>query len=223
MIIRTLGIIVAGALLWLLYFDHKDRLQPEPRYLLLLAWLCGCGSAVFALGLFWCAGRLGMPLWPDENTRDIALYCFLLVGPVEEGAKFLVARTLVFRWRHFDERIDGMVYAAAVAIGFASVENLLFAQVLPWPEQLARALVAPLTHTLFAAIWGFGAAYALLDCRSRTCRILWQLVPLVLAMAAHGLYDFLLLAWGGTVPASGVILLLWVGLIVYSRRLVRRQ
>lgn len=223
LLVRTVGFIAAGALLWMLYFDHKDSLKPEPRRLLLLAWACGCGSAFLALGLYWLAGLLGFPLWPGEGIGDIAIYCLLLVGPVEEGAKFLAARTLVFRWRHFDERIDGMVYAGAVAIGFATVENLLYAQLLPWPHQLARALTSPLTHTLFAAIWGFGTAHALLVSRTRTARLLWQLLPLALAMAIHGLYDFLLLAYDATLPASGVILLLWVGLIFYSRRLARLQ
>ena len=207
----------------MLYFDRKDSLKPEPRRLLLLAWGCGCGSAVLALILYWVAGLLGLPSWPGESRGEIALYCLALVGPVEEGAKFLAARLLVFRWRHFDERIDGMVYAGAVAIGFATVENLLYAQILPWPQQLARAVTSPLTHSLFAAIWGFGAAHALIVCRSKGCRLLWQLVPLVLAMAVHGLYDFFLLAFNATLPASAVILLLWVALILHSRRLVRLQ
>ena len=29
-------------------------------------------------------------------------------------------------WRDFDERMDAVVYAAAVAIGYATMENLLF-------------------------------------------------------------------------------------------------
>ncbi len=223
LLVRTVGFIAAGALLWMLYFDRKDSLKPEPRRLLLLAWVCGCGSAFLALALYWLAGRLGLPSWPGESRGEIALYCLALVGPVEEGAKFLAARFLVFRWRHFDERIDGMVYAGAVAIGFATVENLLYAQILPWPQQLARAITSPLTHTLFAAIWGFGTAHALLVSHTRTGRLLWQLIPLGLAMAIHGLYNFFLLAYDATLPASGVILLLWVGLIFYSRRLHRLQ
>jgi RsiW-degrading membrane proteinase PrsW (M82 family) len=221
LLVRTVGFIAAGALLWMLYFERKDSLKPEPRRMLLLAWACGCGSALLALALYWLAGRLGLPSWPGEGRGEIALYCLALVGPVEEGAKFLAARLLVFRWRHFDERIDGMVYAGAVAIGFATVENLLYAQLLPWPQQLVRAVISPLTHTLFAAIWGFGTAHALLVCRTRAGRLFWQLAPLALAMAAHGLYDFFLLAFNATLPASAVILLLWVGLIFYSRRLIR--
>jgi RsiW-degrading membrane proteinase PrsW (M82 family) len=207
----------------MLYFDHKDSLKPEPRCLLLLAFGCGCASALVALALYWIGGLLGLPSWPGESRGAIALYCLALVGPVEEGAKFLLARSLVFRWRYFDERIDGMVYAAAVAIGFATVENLLFAPLLSWPEQLARAATSPLTHALFAAIWGFGTAHALLVCRARAGRLLWQLGSVGVAMLLHGFYDYLLLAYDATIPASGVILLLWVGLIWNSRRLIRLQ
>ena len=219
LLIRAAGLVVAGALLWMLYLDRKDRLQPEPRRLLFFAWLWGCASALLALLLFAIATMIGFPAWPGDSPAEIAFYCLVLVGPIEEGAKFMLARLIVFRWAHFDERIDGLVYAGAVAIGFATVENLLYAQFLPWPEQLVRAITSPLTHTVFAAIWGFGAAHALQHSRTATGRILWQLIPLLLAMFLHGLYDVFLLAWGATIPASAIILALWVGLILYAKRL----
>jgi len=219
LLIRALGMVVTGAVLWMLYLDRKDRIQPEPRRLLFFAWLWGCVSALLALLLFGIATHLGFPAWPGDSPAEIGFYCLALVGPIEEGAKFLVARLIVFRWAHFDERIDGLVYAGAVAIGFATVENLLYAQILPWPQQLVRAITSPLTHTVFAAIWGFGAAHALQESRSGTSRLLWQLLPLLVAMALHGLYDFFLLAYNATIPASTIILVLWVGLILYARRL----
>jgi hypothetical protein len=40
-------------------------------------------------------------------------------------------------------------------------------------------------------------------------------------MVLHGLYDFLLIGVGATIPASGLALVLWLFLIVYARRLVR--
>ena len=61
LLIRAIGFIAAGALLWMLYFDRKDSVKPEPRRLLLLAWAWGCGSAILALFLFWFTAMLGFP------------------------------------------------------------------------------------------------------------------------------------------------------------------
>jgi RsiW-degrading membrane proteinase PrsW (M82 family) len=218
---RGIGLAAGGAIAWLMYFDLKDRLRPEPRRLLLAAFVLGGGAALLGLGLYNVAEWLGAPRGPGATYQSIFIYCVLLVGPLEEGVKFLVARFVVFRWRHFDEPIDGLVYAAAVAIGFATVENVLYAQWLGWLEQIARSLVSPLTHSLFAAIWGLGTAHAFFSVRSRAGRIAWQAGTLVVAMILHGLYDFVLLAGNATYVASALTLVVWLGLIGYARRLVR--
>jgi RsiW-degrading membrane proteinase PrsW (M82 family) len=219
--IRGLGFVAGGALFWLMYFDVKDRLRPEPRRLLVLAFLIGGGSAFVGVALYRLAAWSGLPGDPGTTQLSILLYCLLLVGPIEEGVKFLGARALVFRWKQFDEPIDGLVYAGAVAIGFASVENVVYLPYLHWPEQLARALASPLTHSLFSALWGFGTARAFFESRTRTSRLLWQALPLVLAMVVHGLYDYVLLAHDATFVASAVALVLWIILIVYARRATR--
>ena len=214
--------IVGGALLWLIYFDFKDALQKEPRILLLAAFALGGLAALLGLGVYVVAGWLGLPTSPGHTTEQILLFCLLGVGPVEEGCKFLMARTVVFRWRAFDEKIDGLVYSAAVAIGFATFENFLNLVYLPYldgTEQLARAAVSPLTHSLFAAIWGFGVSRAFFGVRSRAARWLWQAGPLLVSMLLHGFYDALLIGWNATIPASATIALIW-GFVLWNARRV---
>lgn len=215
---RGLGFVAGGALFWLMYFDLKDRLQPEPRRLLLGAFVLGGVSAVAALGLYRLGELAGLPETPGRYPGEILRYCLGVVGPVEEGAKFLAVWAVVFRWRAFDEPIDGLIYAAAVAIGFATFENVLYLPYLEWPAQLARAAASPLTHSLFAAIWGLGLSLSRYRARSRRGRAAWQILPLVAAMAVHGLYDFALIAWHATFVASAIVLLLWVAMILYVRR-----
>jgi RsiW-degrading membrane proteinase PrsW (M82 family) len=220
------GAIVGAALLWLIYFDLKDSLQKEPRLLMLAAFALGGVAACLGLLIYAAAVRLGLPVDPGSTRSEIVLYCLLGVGPVEEGCKFLVARTIIFRWRAFDERIDGLVYSAALAIGFATLENFYFLIDQPYldvGEQLTRAAVSPLTHSLFAAIWGFGVSRAFFGVRSRRSRLLWQLFPLLLAMFLHGLYDALLLAGDATIPASATILVIWVFVIRNARRVLRAR
>jgi len=213
--------VAGGAVFWLIYFDLKDRLKPEPRRLLLLAFLLGGLAALLGLAAYRLAEWLGAPVSPGESQSEILLYCLALVGPIEEGAKFLVARALIFRWKQFDEPIDGLIYASAVAVGFAAVENLLYLPHLDWPEQLARALTSPLTHSLFAAIWGLGLIHARLHAPTRGARFLLQALPLAASMLLHGFYDFLVIGPGATLPASGIVLVLWLWMIVWARSVVR--
>ena len=60
----------------------------------------------------------------------MAIGCFLVIGPCEELAKFLAVRLFVYRNKEFNEPLDGIIYAAAAALGFASLENVLY--VIDW-------------------------------------------------------------------------------------------
>ena len=109
---------------------------------------------------------------------------------------------------------------ASLSIGFATTENLLYAPHLEPVEQAARALAAPLVHSLFAVIWGLGAARALLGPVTRLGRWTWQVGTLALSALAHGLYDFFLLGWSAPFVSSALVLALWVALIWQARRLL---
>ena len=77
-----------------------------------------------AILCFVAIDALGVPDIQFGERPWTAAYCFLIVGPVEEGDKVLLPYLIVFRWRQFDEPIDGFEYAAAISLGFASVENV---------------------------------------------------------------------------------------------------
>jgi len=220
---RGLGFIAGASLFWLQYFDLKDYLHPEPRRWLLLSYFLGAVSAGLGLALYALIEALGGPGEPAGGRAQILLYCFLVVGPVEEGAKFLIARIFIFGSLEFDEAIDGLIYSSAVSIGFASMESLIYFPILEWPDHLVRTLTAPLTHSLFSSLWGFGAGIAFFRSGSRTSRILWQLLPLAGAALIHGLYDYVLLAMNATFVASGLALVLWMFLIGHARRLVQSR
>jgi RsiW-degrading membrane proteinase PrsW (M82 family) len=91
---------------------------------------------------------------------------------------------------------------------------------LTWPYQLARDLTAPLTHSLFSSIWGFGCAYAFFRSRTKIQKISWQFFSLLAAMAAHAIYDFFLLSENATYVASLIALILWAMLIWRARHIV---
>lgn len=222
---RALVLLTGAALLWLQYFWLKDALRPEPRGRVLLAFLLGGPAVVLALALYRVAEALGGPKGAPEEPAAAALYCLLMVGPIEEAAKFLAAGAIAFRWRCFDEPVDGIVYASAVGIGFATVENVFYLPLLQPGQALARCLASPLTHALFASAWGVTAGHATFRVRRRLGRLAWVGGGLAFAMFAHGLYDALLLTSSVPIVAAGVVLALWIALIWVTRRsaLIRRS
>lgn len=218
--IAGVGVILCAALAWLAYWRWKDHQKPEPLGLTAFAFLLGGASAGVALFGYRIAIQLGLPGIPGGTTGSIARFCLLTVGPVEEGAKFLVAWLLLFRHAEFDEEIDGLVYATAVALGFASVENVLYLPLLPWGERLARSFATPLSHAVFSALWGMGYAHAKFSMTSRGGKTAVVLVSLALAMLAHGLYDFVELAYDATLVAGLLVFSLWWILVLRARWIV---
>ena len=56
----------------------------------------------------------------------MAVFFFVVVGPVEESVKLLAVRLYAYRDDRFDAVIDGAVYGAAAGLGFATIENALY-------------------------------------------------------------------------------------------------
>lgn len=208
---------------WLLYIESKDRLRTGPAYHLIGAFTLGAGAAVVALGVFISLEALGGLNLQPTDRRGLAFLCFGFIGPVEEGTKVLFAWLIVFKWREFAEPIDGFVHAAALSLGFASLENLLHLPGLPLTEQIARTLTLPITHTLFAALWGFGIAHARMRMRPGPASWALQFGCIFAAAMLHGLYDFLLMGWQATFVTSAMVLVLWVFVILRARKLVHAR
>jgi protease PrsW len=215
------AMVAGSAVMWLQYVDLKDHIQPEDRDRLIAAFILGVMAGVLALLTYGFLMALGLNVSPEASPARLAELCFFVVGPVEEGWKVLMMVLVITKWPEFDEVFDGFVYAAALSIGFATLENLLHLPSLPLVEQLARTATLPLTHTLFAAVWGLPVAYAQLRMPKGATRITVQVVAVAAAMLLHGLYDYLLLAWGATLPATAIVLVLWIGVILTARHQAR--
>ncbi|MEB3252645.1 MAG: PrsW family glutamic-type intramembrane protease [Cyanobacteriota bacterium] len=94
--------------LWFAY--TRDKLNPEPRGLVLRVFLFGLLAFIPA---FLCRQLIPLPYW---------LTGILLVPVVDELAKFAVVKTTVYHHREFDEPVDGIIFAAVAGLGFATLE-----------------------------------------------------------------------------------------------------
>jgi len=96
-LMQALAPILGGAAFWLLYFDVKDSLRREPRRLLLLGFALGVASTGIAWLLYRSLPWIGVAPFPSGTRAELAVYCLAVAGPIEEGAKFLVAALVLFR------------------------------------------------------------------------------------------------------------------------------
>lgn len=158
------GLLVAGvilaivpALIWLAFFYQQDRLEPEPKTYVL---------GVFVLGAL-VASAAGIPLlrdffrindWIYSDPLTNILGSILVVGFTQEFLKFAVVRFSVYQSAEFDERVDGIVYATAAGLGFATMLNFNYVVSRGGVDLgvgVIRIAVAALAHGSISGVMGY--------------------------------------------------------------------
>ncbi len=176
---------VAPGLALLAYFYLKDKYVTEPIRLV---------SGVFLFGML-----IVFPIMIIQRGLVLAfgehewLYSFVISAGVEEWFKWLIVYVFVFSSPDFDEPYDGIVYAVAASIGFATVENLLYVLLHPVDISilLIRALLPVSAHALFGVVMGYFLGKAKFEPSRRRFYIACSIsVPILW----HGVFDLTLLS-----------------------------
>lgn len=187
--LNSLGIyiVLAGlpSFLLLRYFYKRDNLKAEPKGQVIKVFIFGCLTIIPAIVF----ERLIILFKPTLSPEwDAFFQAFVVAALVEEGIKFLLIRSIMFRMSAFDEVTDGIVYTIAAGLGFAFFENIAYGLqnygniwVL-----LLRAVTAVPLHCLASGLMGYFLGLAWKDRRKS------GLAGLILAIIVHGLYDFVL-------------------------------
>ena len=143
---------------------------------------------------------------------------FVTVGLIEESAK-LIAASSMLKHREFDEPIDGLVYACAAALGFATLENALYMLQGGAGLILLRGPITTLGHILFSGAWGYALSLRRFSNQRWVVRR-----ALLLAAALHTAFNFLLLGAGSAaglewllLPFAGLMVLMWRLMNAYYR------
>lgn len=180
---------------WLLFYLREDR-HPEPKRLLLLAFLGGMASAGLAIVLEIAVIGRNSLLAIDEHTLGNAMAVFLVIGLIEEYIKYLPVKFLIEGRRDFDEPVDAMIYMMTAGLGFAALENSLFIfpllhANLPMGLEVTanRFLGANLLHALSSGIVGFFLARAWFHPHRKH----FIFLGVVLAAILHALFNSLIL------------------------------
>ena len=185
----------APGLFWLWFFARRNIYRPDPKRIL---------AGTFFLGMLstFPAGILNSTFISDEVNSALsgqfvalptfAASMFFVVGPVEETLKFLAVRIYAYRSLYFDEPMDGMVYAAAASLGFASLENLYYIYEYGPEVMVGRSILSTLGHVVFGSFWGYALGIQAQQHSGKSTFVL--VVAIVIAAVAHGIYNTLLFA-----------------------------
>ena len=144
----------------------KDKYEPEPKKLILFAFLLGSLAVIFS-GILETSAQavLGLPAdWTEK--RDIlhaAATAFIVAAAVEEFSKFLVLRYWAFPKKDFNEPFDGIVYGAFIGLGFATFENVDYVVQYGFGTGVARMITAVPAHYALGVILGYHVGKAKFD------------------------------------------------------------
>jgi protease PrsW len=172
-------------LLWLAYWLIRRRFRPGAFGSLIRVFLWGCASTIPTLFLEHFAGANVR----QEMLLNAATASFLLIGPIEEAFKFGAVWAAVYRRPEFREPFDGIVYSSTAALGFASIENIIYIMEFGCEpgSLLSRALFATPAHILFSAMWGYSMGIARFR---RDGELSVMLKGFAAAAGLHGVYNF---------------------------------
>ncbi len=199
----ALGGIMALIPLAIVFFGVRwiDKWEPEPRLAVIAAFLWGAAASVLIALIVdaeisnWVNSAAG----PGSDAYDF-IGSVVQAPLVEEGGKGLgVLLIFLLARRYFDGPVDGVVYAAWAAGGFAFTENILYfgGQLLDvggFDASVAeifliRGIMSPFAHVMFTACTGIAIGIAARRGYGALGGIGFFLLGLIPAILLHALWN----------------------------------
>jgi RsiW-degrading membrane proteinase PrsW (M82 family) len=224
----VLAAIPVPVYLWLALWI--DRYEPEPRVLLVRAFLWGAGAAALIALVLNSVGEL---IIGSELGQDVGeIYGGSVSAPIVEETAKAAALFGVYRWRRseLDGVLDGIVYAAMVGLGFATTENILYygntaieGDVSVGAVFVMRGIASPFAHPVFTAMTGIGLGLAV-TATTRGRRLVAPPLGLLGAILLHSAWNTSAISGEAFVAVFVLVMFpVFVALIVVSVGARRRD
>ncbi|WP_188453842.1 glutamic-type intramembrane protease PrsW [Virgibacillus oceani] len=172
---------IAPTLALMAFFYLKDRIA-EPLPLIIKMFIFG-GLLVFPIMFIQYAFNA------EEIAQNNFIQSFFLIALIEEFFKWFIFIYIIYHHTEFDAHYDGIVYAVAISLGFATVENILYLITNGIEYAFTRALFPVSSHAIFGVIMGYYFGKSKMNqANNRKNIILALCIPFLL----HGLYNYIL-------------------------------
>lgn len=194
------------ALLLMLWLYTRDTLHQEPKRAVYRLYLLGA-AIVLPAGLI--ERQMLNSGFGHNGLRAVFMTAFFVAGLVEEFLKASIVDRAAFQPGLMKSPLDSIVYSGAVALGFATVENILYVTSSGFGTAILRSVTAVPAHLMFGIVMGTAFARHIWLHQSRA----WAYV---LPAMAHGIYDTFALtnSWVG----DGLLFIYLIALLEWSLR-----
>lgn len=199
-----------------------DRYDPEPLWALAGAFVWGGVIAIFG-SLLVNDTASAVAAAASGGSEEVAGFVGAVISaPIaEEAMKGIGLLAILFLLRkHFDGVVDGIVYGCVIALGFATVENILYYGRAVGEAGIGggvvlfvlRGMLAPFSHPLFTSMTGIGVGLA----RERKRGIVAWTAPVIgycLAVFLHAMWNLIAVlagAGGGGELFFGAYAIVWI-------------
>lgn len=174
---------VTPAVALLLFFYFKDEFDQEPVTMVLR-------SFVFGALLVFPAMFIQYAIQYEADLASSFVSAFFQAAFTEEFLKWFIVLITVFYHVQFNQRYDGIVYATAVALGFATVENILYIAANGVDTAFFRAVFPVTSHALFGVVMGYYFGKAKFN---HSHRYRYLFAAFALPYLLHSFYNLILL------------------------------
>ncbi len=205
LITRLFIIAVTPAISIALAVYLSDRYDREPISLLFKTFALGALSVIPTAAVETLLIRVN--IFP--GLLGVAFMAFIVAGLTEEFFKRAVVLKYIYNNRHFNEKLDGIVYAVFSALGFATVENIMYV-VFRFSNNpyvgLYRGVLSVPAHAIFGVTMGYYLSLAKFSLNDEEEKLYLRkslFIPIIL----HGIFNFILMA---NIPALASLLIPYV-------------
>jgi protease PrsW len=139
---------IAPGLALLSYFYLRNQMDTEPRRTLLHAFIFG---AIITFPVLF----IQFILEEEQAFSNPFMTNVVFTSALEEFVKWLIILAVILRHIEFDDPYDGVLYGAAVSLGFATVENIIYLLSFGIDHALMRAILPVSSHALFGVVMGY--------------------------------------------------------------------
>ena len=207
-IIIFTALLPVAILLYHIY--RKDKNSPEPTKELIKAFLLGILSIPLSFCISIPFGVIGLYNNEVTNIFDSIRLSFFGAAIPEEVAKFFILWMVLRKNPYFDEKMDGIVYAVCVSLGFAAVENIMYLF-----SNAERFLTVGVTRSIFSVPGHFcfgilmGYYYSLAKFYPLSPKRNKALI-LIAPILGHGIYDSILYSISVTTIISAILMIVFL-------------
>lgn len=218
---ELLALAIAPGLAICIYIFWKDKFDPEPKKLLIWAFILGILSIIPAVILELLVTRTGIVY--SDSILKTGIYAFAGVALIEEAVKFFVVFRFIYPKKDFDEPFDGITYCVMASMGFATLENIAYSVDYGAGTAILRMFTAVPAHAAFGVVMGYYMGLAKFNTQKSNTYLAYALfIPSIL----HAAYDFPLMidadliGWLGSYKVIGALLTLILAVLL-SRRAIK--